>query len=137
MRPPLAAQVFRYYSVGALSVVIDVGLFQTFVLFHLLPAAAAGIASPIAAAVHFTLNRNWSFRAHEGALAAQAVRYAGVYGIIWAVTVGVVAYCSTVLGLAPLACKGAALAVTLPMGFLGHKFITYGEGVRSRRRVAL
>jgi hypothetical protein len=56
----------------------------------------------------------------------QAPAYLFVYGSVWLVTIGVVAYCGSVTGFTPLESKGAALAVTLPMGFLGHKYITFG-----------
>ena len=122
----ISPQIVRYCTVGTLAVALDVGLFRALLFFHGNPVVAAAIAYATVVLMHFTLNRAWSFRAFHRPAMVQAPRYGLVVGCTWLITIGVVAYCTSVLTLTPLQAKAAAIAVTLPIGFFGHKYITYG-----------
>jgi putative flippase GtrA len=78
------------------------------------------------------LNRIWSFQAYHRSISSQAAAYVFVYALIWVLTVVVVAYGTGVVGLTPWQAKIAAVIVTLPIGFLGHKYFTFGTGIASR-----
>jgi putative flippase GtrA len=135
MSVPLTFQVIRYYSVGAFAVVVDVSLYQVLMQAHAAPPVAAAISGPVAAALHFALNRTWSFSAFHRPAAAQIPAYLFVYAWVWSITVLVVSYTTYDLHLAPLAAKAAAIGITLPIGFIGHKYLTYGTGLREAARM--
>ena len=124
----------KYYSVGALAVIIDVGLFQGLIRAGALPVAAAASSYAIAACAHFFLNRTWSFKAFHRSAASQATTYGFVVFVAWITTIGVVAFGTGFLHLTPILSKALALIVTLPMGFLGHRYLTFGSGLRAALR---
>ena len=124
-------QPVRYYCVGATALFIDVCVFQTLVLLGFVPVGAAALSYGVAGTVHFLSNRIWTFKALHRTPTAQLPTYAGVVIAAWAVTVVVVGACTANLHFSPLAAKFTAIAATVPMGFFGHKYLTFGIGLRS------
>lgn len=123
----ILAQAVRYYCVGAFAMALDFALFRTLLNGPISAVLATAISSPTAAAVHFTLNRFWSFPATCTPLAVLGWRYAIIYTCILLSTVGTVAIGTSTFGMSPMAAKAAAVLVTLPIGFLGHKYVTFGD----------
>ena len=127
----LQLQLLKYYTCGALAILADVATFQALILLGLAAPAAAACAYGVAAGGHFIANRVWTFGALDRRASDQAFTYALVVSFGWCVTVAVVAWGTGPAHLAPLAAKGLAIAATLPIGFLGHKYLTYGAGPRA------
>ncbi len=130
-------QLARYLAIGGFVFVVDVGLFWLLVNAHVFLAAAVTIAYCVAVCVHFTLNKYANFRAHDRPWYHQASTYAVVAFVCWVVTLIVVEFCFRIVGLSPLVSKVTAVAVNMPVGFVGHRFLTFGPGVvRAIRRVS-
>lgn len=124
-------QALRYYVVSAFAVAIDVSIFQVLAAGGAAAPVAAAISYPLAGAMHFTTNRSWTFGRPGRNAIAQIPAYLAVVATGWAATVAVVAYCTLSFHMPALPAKAAAMLVTLPIGFLGHKYITYGRGLRA------
>lgn len=130
-----AALALRYYCVGALALGIDVLLFQGLIRASVSPVGAAAVSYAIAAGVHFFINRTWSFKAFDRSAISQARTYGFVLFVAWITTIGVVGLGTGVFHLTPIVSKAVAIIVTLPMGFLGHRYLTFGGGLRAALRV--
>ena len=124
-------QPVRYYCVGATALFIDVCVFQTLILLGFVPVGAAALSYGAAGTVHFLSNRIWTFKAFHRTATAQVPAYAGVVLAAWVATVLIVGFCTANLHFSPLAAKFTAIAATVPMGFFGHKYLTFGIGLRS------
>jgi putative flippase GtrA len=122
-------QLIRYVSIGAIVFVVDVGLFRLLVGTGVFLAIAATISFGIAICVHFTFNKYVNFRAHDRPVGEQAGTYALVAFVCWLVTLAVIESGVRLFGLTPLAAKLVAVAVNLPVGFLGHRYLTFGPGI--------
>lgn len=127
---------FRYYAVGALALGIDVTLFRGLIGASVPPVGAAALSYALAAGAHFLINRTWSFKAFDRSALSQARTYTAVLFVAWITTIAVVGFGTGVLHLSPLVSKALAIVVTLPMGFLGHRYLTFGAGVRAALRAA-
>lgn len=128
-------QAAKYYTVGAAAVVIDVGLFQALVVARVPPTVAAGTSYALAAAMHFLVNRYWTFRATHRLITLQARTYLVIVGTAWVITVVTVGALTSIWHIAPFFAKLVSLAITLPLGFFGHKYLTYAGGIRAAFRV--
>jgi putative flippase GtrA len=121
-------QLARYLSIGGMVFCIDVGLFA--LLLHarwpLLPVATLSYGAGVIA--HFTLNKYVNFRAHDRPVHLQASNYSIVAFACWLTTLAIVKL-AVAFGVPPLAGKLAAVAVNVPVGFLGHRNVTFGRGV--------
>lgn len=129
MRERLSHQLLRYCIVGLTAVSLDLCVFRVLTAHSVAPLLAAAASYPLATVVHFSANRSWTFNAYERRPLSQLPGYAGVVATGWGVTVSTVALCTGALHVSPLLAKLIAIAVTLPMGFLGHKHVTFGSGV--------
>jgi putative flippase GtrA len=123
-------QAIKYYSVGAAALLIDVTLFQGLIAVRVMPVIAAALSYGILAPIHFLTNRLWTFRAFQRTPLVQARTYVIVSSAAWLITVLVVTLGTRVAEASPLAAKVAAVIVTAPFGFLGHRYCTYGLGIR-------
>jgi len=129
-----ALLALRYYCVGALALGIDVALFQGLIRASVPPVGAAAASYAMAASVHFFVNRTWSFKAFDRSAVSQARTYGFVLFVAWITTIGVVGFGTGFLHVTPLVSKAMAILVTLPMGFLGHRYLTFGGGLRAALR---
>lgn len=119
----------RYYCIGSASLAIDVCVFQFIVLLTGAPVLAAVCSYAVAGVFHFTMNRIWTFKAFHRSAVLQVPAYGLVVATAWVITVCIVAWCTGVPHLNPLVAKFIAIGFTLPIGFFGHKYLTYGSGV--------
>lgn len=129
-----AKQVVRYYCMGVAAFAVDITLFQIAMLCGAIPVTAAAISTVAAGVTHFIGNRKWTFRATHRSPFAQARTYAIVILTAWGFAIAIVWYCTALLHMAPLAAKLASIALTTPIGFFGHKYLTYGNGIRAAVR---
>jgi putative flippase GtrA len=118
----------RYVTIGVVAVVVDLTCFQTFVLLHVFLPITTTIAFACGVVVHFTLNKLWTFRVRGAPHTFQIAAYVVVLSASFVVTQLVVE--TLVLGFhaVPIAAKLVAIVVQLPIGFFGHRYVTFRNG---------
>jgi putative flippase GtrA len=130
---------FRYLLIGGFVFIIDFKLYMAlWNSYHILWLALA-ISQTVAFLIHFSLNRFLNFRSFDRSAREQF----GTYLVVAAFCILV----SQAVGYAWLAVFGAgthsiklakcaAVGVNIPIGFIGHKKLTFGGGlgVLARRR---
>jgi putative flippase GtrA len=127
----LNRQIAKYVCLGCTALSIDLLAFQAFLHTGFPPAGAAAAAYVIAGCVHFTGNRIWTFRAFHRAPIVQLRSYLAVVCTAWCITIAVVGWGTALAHLSPIEAKLLAVALTLPVGFFGHKYVTYASGMRA------
>ncbi|MBD3881915.1 GtrA family protein [Phormidium tenue FACHB-886] len=125
----LVFSLLRYLGIGGLVFFVDVGTFQWLILHQAYVFLAASISYSLAVVCHFTLNKFLNFRNFERSTARQFRTYLVVVAFCWLVTL-VVVESGVRLGLAPLTAKLIAVGLNIPLGFLGHRYLTFGSGIR-------
>ncbi|HLX25347.1 MAG TPA: GtrA family protein [Candidatus Cybelea sp.] len=126
-------QLARYLSIGGFVTCVDVGSFAIFLRLHWQLQMVITASWALAVVTHFSLNKYVSFRAHDRPVQHQAVTYAIVAFVIWLTTTAIVRG-SVALGAPPLLGKAVAIAFNLPVGFLGHRYLTFGRGIAATWR---
>jgi putative flippase GtrA len=126
-------QLLRYGAIGSIVFVIDVGSFRALLEVSRYLAVAATLSYALAVCVHFTLNKYANFRKHDRRVREQASTYIVVAFICWCTTLAVVEG-GVATGLSPLVSKIAAVALNIPIGFAGHRFLTFGPGIIAATR---
>jgi putative flippase GtrA len=121
----------RYLAAGAVVFVIDVGLFASFVRLGFALWLGTSIAFTVAAVAHFILNKYLTFRAFDRTIVKQARTYLILQIPSLLLTAAIVEGCTIVLHFAPLVSKVISIAVNVPLGFLGHRYLTFGGGIRA------
>lgn len=126
-------QLARYATIGGFVTCIDVGTFALFLRagWPLLAVITASWA--LALVTHFSLNKYVNFRAHDRPTHHQAATYAIVAGTTWFTTTAIVK-AAVALGAPPLLGKFAAIAFNVPIGFFGHRYLTFGRGIAATAR---
>ncbi len=127
--PESSKHVVAYAAIGALAVGVDVSLFQGFVLARWVPEGAAAVAGTVSMCFHFTLNKYGNFRDHTRPLHQQAGTYLIVLCAWWLVTMSIITIMTRVFMQPPLLAKLIAVVVNFPMGFLAHRYLTFGKGI--------
>jgi putative flippase GtrA len=92
-------------------------------------AAAVG-AFIVAVTNNFLLNRHWTFRRQgstEGPRSFQAPRFFTVSVIALAVNLAILALLVDGFGLSELPSQAIAVAVAMPVNFIGNKLWTFGR----------
>ncbi|HTX59255.1 MAG TPA: GtrA family protein [Verrucomicrobiae bacterium] len=126
-------QLARYLTIGGLVFVVDIGAFTLFLRLHWWLPAGTATAYALGVIAHFTLNKYVNFRAHDRSVHSQAVTYGAVVGFCLLTTLAIVSG-AVALGLPPLAGKLLAVAANVPIGFLGHRHLTFGRGILASLR---
>ena len=126
--PEWGFQLARYVVVGGIVFCIDVGLFLVLIHNHISPLVAATCSYTVAITAHFLLNKFANFRAHERPIHHQALTYGFVAITCWITTLAIIQMGVAMVHLSPLISKLAAIAFNLPIGFLGHRYLTFGQG---------
>jgi putative flippase GtrA len=126
-------QLGRYATIGGFVTCIDLGSFALFLRagWPLLAVITASWA--IAIVTHFSLNKYVNFRAHDRPTHHQAVTYAVVAGTTWFTTAAIVKG-AVALGAPALLGKVVAVAFNVPIGFFGHRHLTFGRGIAATAR---
>ena len=119
-------QLFKFGLVGASGYVINLAAFALLVEdFEVHHIVAAVLSFCIAVTNNFVLNRVWTFRARAGHAGFQAVRFfavsVGGLGVNLAVLYGLVDLASA----PPVASQAIAVAVAMPVNFIGNKLWTF------------
>jgi putative flippase GtrA len=119
----------RYLLIGGFVFCLDVGSFQALVRAGLFRPLATTLSFLLAVSTHFTLNRFVNFRRFERSVLDQARTYAVVAGVSLLLQIAIVEAGVRLLGLPPIVAKIIAVAINIPIGFLGHRYLTFGEGI--------
>ncbi|HZY99762.1 MAG TPA: GtrA family protein [Candidatus Baltobacteraceae bacterium] len=126
-------QLARYVFIGGFVTCLDLGSFVLF-LHAGWPLLAVITASwAIAVATHFSLNKYVNFRAHDRPTHQQMVTYAVISAVTWLTTIAIVKGAIS-LGASPVAGKVLAIAFNVPIGFFGHRYLTFGRGIVATAR---
>ncbi|MBV8375060.1 MAG: GtrA family protein [Candidatus Eremiobacteraeota bacterium] len=126
-------QLARYLSIGGFVTFVDVGTFAALLRARWPLLAVITVAYSLGVTTHFSLNKYVSFRAHDRPVAHQAATYGVVALTCWATTTAIVKG-AVALGAPPLLGKVIAVAFNIPIGFWGHRHLTFGRGVAAAWR---
>jgi putative flippase GtrA len=127
----LARQQFAtYVAIGGLTQVVDIGLFLMLTRLHALVELAASLSIAAATVVHFSLNKYLNFRNHQRPLTHQIGTYLALGTLSLAFQVSLISLLTRLLFVDPLLAKIIALVINFPLGFLGHRYLTFGAGIR-------
>ena len=122
-------QFARYVAIGGFVFVIDVGSFKLMYSRGVVLAVATTLSYLLAVATHFTLNRTYTFRNFDRALWRQVRTYAVVATVCWVVQLGVVEGLFRVAHVDATLAKAIGVIVNIPLGFVGHRYLTFGHGI--------
>lgn len=126
-RPSNWVQLFKFGVVGAIGYVINLAVFATLagpVDLHHIPAAIAAFA--VAVTNNFLWNRHWTFQARDGHAGHQSWRFLTVSLIGLGVNLVVLSALVDGAGVAELPSQAVAVAVAMPVNFIGNKLWTFG-----------
>jgi putative flippase GtrA len=129
-------QLVTYGAIGIIVAAVDFSLFNLLLGQHAARFIATTFAYVAGVTTHFLLNRFFNFRNFERTIVAQARTYAVVIGFAWLVTLAVVEL-GVRLGFAPFPSRIAAAILNFPLGFLSHRYLTFGGGITAAVRTRL
>lgn len=121
-------QFSRYLVIGGAAFVIDVGSFKMLLSLQRFVGVAATLSYLLAISLHFTLNKYVNFKAYDRRTTEQASTYLVVAFVCWCTTIAIVEG-GVALGLSPMLAKLFAVAINFPIGFAGHRLLTFGPGI--------
>ena len=127
----LRYQPVRYYCIGFLAVTADVALYQSLVFAGAAPVISAIVAYGIIGSLHFLVSRIWTFAAFHRSPTSQAGAYVFVVACAWVATALLVAWGVGSLHESPIQAKLVAVLLTTPIGYFGHKYVTFGKNRRA------
>ncbi len=127
-RPANWAQLFQFGVVGAVGYVVNLGVFTVLTLaLDVGHIRAAVLAFCVAVSNNFLWNRVWTFResAEGGHTGFQATRFFAVSLGGLAVNLAVLALLVDVFGAPDIPSQAVAIAVAVPVNFIGNKLWTF------------
>jgi dolichol-phosphate mannosyltransferase len=119
-------QLIRFSIVGASGYAVNLIVYS--ILVHPLAIeyrAAAAIAWMVAAGNNFVWNRHWTFRARDGQIHIQAMRFLLVSLVALGVNLAVLTLLVQAGGIDKVAAQALALAASTPLNFLGNKLWSF------------
>lgn len=127
-RPANWAQLFQFGVVGAVGYVVNLAVFTVLTLVldvEHIPAAI--LAFCVAVSNNFLWNRIWTFResAEGGHTGFQATRFFAVSLAGLAVNLAVLALLVDVFGAPDIPSQAIAIALAVPVNFIGNKLWTF------------
>ena len=124
----------RYIGIGGLVFILYIGVFQLLIIGHIYRPLATTIAYVLAVTCQFILNKFLNFKNFERSTARQLKTYIVVVTFCWFVTVLVIEACVRWLRVPPVGGQLIAIAVNIPLGFVGNVYLTFGGGIRATLR---
>lgn len=124
----LAAQLTRFVAVGALSALVDFGIYHLLYALGLYPSAAKAISFICGTTTAYLLNRRYTFRSTGGR--GRAAGFALLYGTTFVINVGTNALMLAVLPDMPLRVSVAwviAQAVATVINFVMLRTVVFRE----------
>ncbi len=132
--PKTARSLALYLGIGTFVFVIDVGSFQLLLMAGMGSTLAVTLSFALAIVLHFNLNRFLNFKSFERSILHQLKTYLIVIFVCWMITILVIQTGVSWFGLSPVMAKVLAVAINVPIGFLGHRYLSFGQGLRARFR---
>jgi putative flippase GtrA len=120
-----------YAAIGSFVFVLDAGSFVLLMRAHVTLACAATLAYILGVCAHFTLNRTLNFRNFQRSLHGQIGTYLVVVGFCYCISLGVIEAGFRLLHLTPFIAKVVSVAVNIPIGYVGHRYLTFSGGIRA------
>ena len=128
-RPTNWVQLFKFGVVGATGYVINLLVFALLTeltsLHHIVAAVGAFC---VAVTNNWLWNRHWTFQASDQHAAHQGARFFAVSLIGLAVNLLALELLVSVVGLAELPSQAIAVAIAMPVNFIGNKLWTFDRG---------
>jgi dolichol-phosphate mannosyltransferase len=128
-RPANWVQLFKFALVGASGYVVNLAVFALLVELldvHHIPSAIGAFS--VAVMNNFLWNRHWTFRATDGHAGFQAARFFAVSLAALGVNLVVLSLLVDVASAPELPSQALAVAVAMPVNFIGNKLWTFGAG---------
>jgi putative flippase GtrA len=126
-KPANWAQLSKFGLVGATGYLVNLAVFalltQVADVHHI---AAAVAAFCVAVSNNFVWNRHWTFRARDGHAGFQAARFFIVSAVGLAFNLVILQLLVAAVGLAEVPSQAIAVALSMPVNFLGNKLWTFG-----------
>ena len=126
-KPANWLQLFKFGLVGASGYVVNLLVFALLAEaagIHHIPAAIGAFL--VAVLNNFWWNRHWTFRARSGHAGFQAARFFAVSVVALGVNLAILELLVTGAGMAELPAQAIAVAVAMPVNFIGNKLWTFG-----------
>jgi dolichol-phosphate mannosyltransferase len=125
-RPDNWAQLFKFGVVGASGYVVNLIIFGLLAgpadLHHILAAVGAFC---VAVTNNFVWNREWTFRARDGHAGFQAARFFTVSLVGLGFNLALLELLVSGFDVAELPAQAAAVALSMPVNFIGNKLWTF------------
>jgi dolichol-phosphate mannosyltransferase len=128
-RPGNWVQLFKFGVVGASGYFINLAVFWLLaepVDTHHIPAAIGAFC--VAVTNNFLWNRHWTFQATAVHPAHQGARFLAVSVVGLGVNLAVLELLVSSVGVAELPSQAIAVAIAMPVNFIGNKLWTFDEG---------
>jgi putative flippase GtrA len=122
-------QFVVYLAIGFTVLAIDLSVLRLLLLTDVNRDIAVSVAYFVAISAHFSLNRWCNFRNFSRSIHAQASTYLVVTTLNWLLTLGGVEAGVRFFALSPFAAKLFTIPLNLPVNFLGHRYLTFGNGI--------
>jgi putative flippase GtrA len=120
-------QLFKFGLVGGSGYVVNLFVFALLNgLLDIHHIAAAVGAFCVAVSNNFILNRHWTFGAREGHAGFQAARFFAVSLVGLAFNLALLELLVSSAGFAELPAQALAVALAMPVNFIGNKLWTFG-----------
>ena len=126
-KPANWVQLVKFGLVGAIGYAINLAVFALLAEgtgLHHIPAAIAAFV--VAVLNNFWWNRHWTFRAGDGHAGFQAARFFAVSVVALGVNLAVLELLVSAAGIDEVPSQALAVAVAMPVNFIGNKLWTFG-----------
>ena len=126
-KPANWLQLFKFGLVGASGYVVNLLVFALLAEgagLHHIPAAIGAFL--VAVMNNFWWNRHWTFRARSGHAGFQAARFFAVSLVALGVNLAILELLVTAADVAELPSQAIAVAIAMPVNFVGNKLWTFG-----------
>lgn len=124
-------ELLKFAAVGGSGYVVNLAVFAVLVealgVHHILGAIGAFI---VAVTNNFLWNRHWTFDAAGGHAGSQAWRFLTVSIVGLGLNLAILALLVDVAELPEVASQAIAVAIVLPVNFLGNRLWTFSSGSR-------
>ena len=129
-RPANWLQLVRFGLVGGFGFALNLAVYAFCV--HVIGIdyhAAAVVAWLVAVLNNFVLNRHWTFDAGEGRVHFQAMRFLVVSLVAFGVSLLLLTLFVEAAGIAKVPAQALAVAISMPLNFLGNKLWSFRSEV--------
>ncbi len=118
-------RVAKFICVGLAGTAFALALFASLHALGIDYRISAALGVSISYAANFFVNRRWTFAAHTGSMAPQAVRFAAVSAAATVVNVAGVHLLHESAGIAEFGAEAIALVIATPVSYLGNRWWTF------------